>query len=444
VQAFANVNYYQKALEVQELGYLYEAIQYYKLELKKHPQNYKAQTNLAVLQFQLKDLSNAESTMLKSLEQNPFSIDANFNLAMMYKKIGKLKKAAQYFEYAQKLRPTLFEPYYQLAKVYEKLGYYQKTLKMYEKSIAKKPSDPALHYFLAKFLVENKRFQKAEKKFLDALELSPDEFKINYDYALLLEQLPKREPSAAKQFKKVLDIDENHVESRYKLAMIYKEMRDFEESFEQLKKILDYDGQHISSHYQLGMIYKKWKKWDLAAKKFKKVLALDKKHIKAYEKLALIYVDQKKYDLAASQYFKLSYHHPRYVKAYIFRGWLFELVGNIEGAKKEYQKALTIAPKNTEALRNLADLNYHAHRYTEAFSSYNKILKLNPKDEYARFQAGMSLKKQDKLEMAGYHFKKIDKKSQYYPEAKSYLTDIYKRLSYSDLMGKNNRLPASK
>ncbi|MBT5092698.1 MAG: tetratricopeptide repeat protein, partial [Halobacteriovoraceae bacterium] len=218
-----------------------------------------------------------------------------------------------------------------------------------------KPKDISIRFEHAHFLIKNLQYQLAEKEFWKMLELDKKNHLINFEYALLLDKMKNRADNAITQYNNVILVKPENRIARYNLARNYERVKLWKEAKQHYQIVLVKDPRHYPANIRLGIIARKENKDQLAFKHFDKAIAANPKVILPYEEKALILTKQEKYDLAAAQYELLIGQHKNYARAYVFKGWLFEKLGELKNAEGQYKKAVRLDKDSDYSARNLKE-----------------------------------------------------------------------------------------
>ena len=100
--------------------------------------------------------------------------------------------------------------------------------------------------------------------------------------------------------------------------------------------------------------------WGAAERSIRNALAADANSLEAYEVLALVFLKQNRPAEALAEYEKLAERQPKSVSHPTAIGMLNEIQNRRDEAKRWYERALTIDPRNAVAANNLA--NYYLDR----------------------------------------------------------------------------------
>ena len=121
-------------------------------------------------------------------------------------------------------------------------------------------------------------------------------------------------------FNNALNIEPKSIEARYALGMFCQENEEYNKAIEAYTTILQIDPDYREAHYNLGYIH-------------------------------LVYL--KVYDVAAKHFTDAINCDSNFAEAYYNRGYCFELLGDINNAKTDYEKALKIKTNYSKAIEGL-------------------------------------------------------------------------------------------
>lgn len=127
------------------------------------------------------------------------------------------------------------------------------------------------------------------------------------------------------------------------------------EAVKEYKKALTLSPKGTGFHFGLGLIYRSQGKLDLAIKEFKRENAIVPNHDVFYY-LGEIYKQRKQYDLAIEAYQNAIKTGSFDADAHFGLATVYEMKGEKELAKKEYQETLRFVPDHAGALAGLKRL----------------------------------------------------------------------------------------
>lgn len=135
---------------------------------------FRAYHNLAYLQIERGDYSEAMENLKKSLEINPKFADAYSTLGALYYRLGLYKKSVEMFEKALEVSAGFNETVLtNLAAVYAVLGQHQKAREIYQKIIKITPWLERAYYNYAVSLIATNEYDEALKNLNECLRLNP-------------------------------------------------------------------------------------------------------------------------------------------------------------------------------------------------------------------------------------------------------------------------------
>lgn len=190
---------------------------------------------------------------------------------------------------------------------------------------------------------------------------------------------------------KALDIDELNAKADFIRGMAYKDLGDTAKAVKCFEKTVEKDQQYFHAYMQLGLLYSK-KKSKLAESYFNNALNVNPQSTEALYALAFFYQENEEYNKAIEKYtmiiqldpknknayYNLGYIHlvylrvyeeaikyfseaikidPNYAEALYNRGYCFELLGNVNMARQDYQMALKVKTNYQRAIDGLNRLD---------------------------------------------------------------------------------------
>ena len=121
-------------------------------------------------------------------------------------------------------------------------------------------------------------------------------------FALALQYHQKNNFQAAEQlYKKILEIEPDHIESNFRLGSLLVQTRNFDTAQQLLNKVIQVDPNHARAHNNLGIAFQKMKKNQEAINCYEKAIQINPNLADAYCNLALLYMNTNR-DEKALQY----------------------------------------------------------------------------------------------------------------------------------------------
>lgn len=226
-------------------------------------------------------------------------------------------------------------------------------------------------------------------------------------------------------YKKIIEIDPQHIGSLNNLGIILIGKRKFKEAKNLFNKIIQINPSYSSSYNSLGIINKTQNNLNAAINYFKKAVEINSKDFYAFNNLGLIF-RQKNENIKALEYFEKSISiNPKFDQVYNNIGTLYYEFGKFDEAIKSFENALKINPYLTEVYCNLGLVYEQLGEPYKAFNYYDKVRKNDKNYLIARYNLGNLFLKDHQYEKAIKIFESID-----FGKSKSFLLRCYFKLNY--------------
>ncbi len=217
---------------------------------------------------------------------------------------------------------------------------------------------------------------------------------------------------ATEEFRKVLALAPNLLEAEVNLGLAYHSLAEYDLAVRHLTKALRERPNLLASNVIVGMDYLKIGFPDKAGPFLQRSLKLDPSNIEARQALALSYMAQENFGSAADEFrqlasldpdkseawFKLGHQYLdlsarlAYRGAHLYResAWGHRFLGDLlfqrnrwDEAAREYQKALSVDPKQSGLHTSLGQAYLHAGKLPEAEAEFHLELQLDSENELA-------------------------------------------------------------
>lgn len=212
--------------------------------------------NLAVLDLAEDETQNAIKRLKKLLKEADDFKEGWYQLGKIYMQNRRFKEARECFETAVALeeRPAFLDA---VGETYLMKNEFQEALPWFDKAL----SIDSLYYpamFHSGLAYESlKKDNEAEKSYRDALRCRPDlDNALNNLGGLLYRQ--GRTQEALEMYRKVLTVNASHIGACFNLALILKDLEEFEEASGLFLNVLALDRGLSEPHKHLAEILKKW------------------------------------------------------------------------------------------------------------------------------------------------------------------------------------------
>lgn len=463
-------NLFFEAENARLLGDRAKAYKLYKELSTKFPNNATALYNFARIQFQKKELVEAEENAEKALKldpQNKYYQELYTQLLVFNR---KLKKAQTQYSLMLKREPRNQEYLYEQSLLYLKAGNFDKSLESLnqleklmgfnEDIILQRKSLLLQQGRVDEAIVEVRKLQQSDKGNLDyplmlidiyegskqALKVNEVYKEIETDYALnplaqlaLAEYYQKRQdPVRYKEFMNKV-MQNRNMDVQTKIALITPSLRNFDtDSVKDQELIIEWaksiHEESPQSKEAIGLyadVLFVSKKYSSALENYKKYLSVDSSNFTVWNQIMSIYFDQLKYDSVLYFAKPCTQIFPKNPMPAFYTGIVHQQNKNYDAAIIAYQKTIKLETKNGALLgqvyANLGDIYQNQGDFEKSDSCFDKSLVYQPDEattlnNYAYY---LSLRKQrlNEAEM-------MSKKSLVLqPDSKSFL-DTYGWIRY--------------
>ena len=269
----------------------------------------------AKLYLEKKETDNALNDINKAITLDPDKAAYYCALSDINFAAGKITNCAEALNKALSLEPKNTEALLKLAELYFYFKKYDKTFEYINKALAVDKLNPNAYFMRAMALKEYGDTAKAVADFHTTVEQDPQNYDAYIELGLLY--TVKKNHLALDYLDNALSISPNSIEALYAKAMFYQETADYNAAVETYTNIIHLDPKYKNAYYNLGYIY-------------------------------LVYL--KNYNVAIDYFNKAIACDPAYAEAFYNRAYAFELKGDINNARSDYQKAIDIKPKYQKAL----------------------------------------------------------------------------------------------
>jgi tetratricopeptide (TPR) repeat protein len=199
----------------------------------------------------------------------------------------------------------------------------------------------------------------------------------------------------------------------YAEALAVSKNKFLDKAMEYIDKALALDPRSVDAYIVKGDIYTEKNIGTDAALNYNKALDIDKISVEAILRKAVLYRRTMSYDVAIETLNDALKVDPSFAPAYREMGENYYLKGNIERAKEEYKKYLSLSKNNISARLRYASLLFRTKDYQNSLTEAEQLLKMNPENitatrirAYAGFETGNYKLTREALDMI---FKKVDK-----------------------------------
>ena len=295
----------------------------------------------------------------KALEINPDHANAHYNLGFAYREEGNdklakqkfalydelLKQEGEYIEIPEKLTSEDIEKYITLGDNFFKEGKFDESIAEYKKALEIKPRDDIL----------NKLGQAHQQKRL-AGKSEEQPAKIDtFTSKKTLDEMPRLETE-----------QELSIEELYDRGISYYDKGMIDKAIEEFKEVLELDPEDVETHHHLGNAYADKEMFDEAILIYEKIVEKNPEFIDVYLSLGMLYLDMDMVDEAISLCKQAISANPDDSFLCFHLGEAYVRNEQYEEAITAFNKAISINPMDPETQYRLAESYYKTKQYDMA------------------------------------------------------------------------------
>jgi len=229
-------------------------------------------------------------------------------------------------------------------------------------------------------LINSSRFKEAQNLLLTELNNFNNDAVFFYTLGFVFNCLNDLE-NAELNYKTAIILDDQYIEPKFNLAIIYYRKSKFEDSEKILKSIINLNPKEFNSLYNLGVINFQKRDLSSAISYFKEVISLKEDYFPAYHQLAASYEIQGEFDLAI-EYYKKAIHFDKdgLCLSYNNLGNVYLSLREHQQAYSSFQKALSLKGNKAGIYFNLGIASYELNNIAEALDCFEKSIELDDKN----------------------------------------------------------------
>lgn len=235
----------------------------------------------------------------------------------------------------------------------------------------------------------------------------PEVFESNLNLGLMLDRAHKPEAEqflrAATTLKPTAHPAEGQARAWLALAHLIENTKP-EDALKAYAKASELTPKDPEPHLSAGLLHERRKEFATAEAEYKQVLALDARASEAVIGLTNLYMKSGRLGEAEPLLRKLAAERPEDAGIHLQLGRVLEAQGKKDDAITELQTALKLAPADSDAQRELADLYTGAGKNDLAEGVYRSLLTAHPNDAELHRGLGQALLRQKKFQEAQQEF----------------------------------------
>ena len=283
--------------------------------------------------------------------------------------------------------PLKSENYYtilDLALLHYKEGNYNDSLGLILEARDLKRFDAALAHLggLSAFRLGN--LQLAKELINEAIGYSPEDAS-NWNVLGEILRLSKEPLEAIKAFQTAISLDPSLADVYSNLGNVYSDADAFEDAAAAYRKALSIQPLHVDALFNLGNIAFRAQRFSVALESYQKVLEVAPQHLGALNNFGLLLITLKQFDEADAIYKKVLSLNPNFLDGITSYAGMLHTIGKLSEALTIIEGSLTTLPiEQTLALRlRQAGILRELGQREAAMNAYRTALSLAPRNDEA-------------------------------------------------------------
>src|SRR6516164_4239078 len=207
-------------------------------------------------------------------------------------------------------------------------------------------------------------------------------------------------------YRKILAIDQNHVDSLHLLGLIAHQVGRHDMAVDLIRKAIALNDRIPTFHNNIGLALDALGRTQDAVGHYRRAIALKPTYVEAHNNLDSVLKRQGKLDEAVARYQRALALKPNYAEAHYNLGNALQDQDRLDEAVTQYQRALVCKPDYAEAHNNLGNVLKKQGKLEDAVSRYQQALALKPDFAEAHNNLGNALLDQAKADLAVAHYRR--------------------------------------
>ena len=315
-------------------------------------------------EWKVKDKEKYEEKLgelTKEIKDKPESSDAWFNRGQFYYDNNKFTEAIKDLTKAIELDPKSYSAYNRRATAYMSIGKYDLSLNDLEKAKTLKPYTIDTYLNKGACYIYLKQYNKAS----EMLEKSRKYIKNKEDYWNYYNGLgdiycfQRKYKKCLRYYKKATEYDDKKIRPYRILANVYGKLGKYEEEKKYACALIELNPFDSEGYENIGNYYQKKQDFNTAALNFEKALIIKPNSPMAMFGKGIANIKLNRSNEAIKCFdtiINMRDKKGRYEVIYLYRGVANGKLGNFEAAKKDFEKAIELAPKSKEGKTAVIEL----------------------------------------------------------------------------------------
>ena len=342
--------------------------------------------DLAIISEGRGELDEALSYCNLMIKMEPANSNAYLLKGWIWDDMNRPEEATEEFLQALAVSDKNYQAHHALAKLYVKTDK-DKALCHIEQALELLPNDAAFHATKARILQKTGNKQGAIAAYEEANTLDPRNPEYPYEKAELL-LTEKQTIAAIRQYGKAVALDEKHLPSLKRLAVLLREAQP-ESALSYINTVTTLEPENVDAALLKAHLHRHLGDDSGAIRQYKRVLELDDRLAAAYGALGYLRLplDEKK----ALQAFESAVElEPQNASFHFGKAQALQKSGRTEDAIQEYKQTISLDKENAKAYAELGYLHTQS-RPKEAVEYFDRAIALMPENPYYYAAKGEAL-----------------------------------------------------
>jgi tetratricopeptide (TPR) repeat protein len=354
-----------------------EAILEYRNVLESDPQNARALQRLGVAHFELREMGQAYSYLVRASQSDPDNLEVRSRLGIVQALSRRPDEARANAEFVLQKDPANLEGLAILAEVAESDAEVDAAIARVE-SVRSRVSEPHRASHLLGLLYAKKGdLPKAEAALQEAVKAAPASVEAHTALAQL--HLARHQPDLAeKEFAAAAQAAPAGSPARLRLADFYLAQKKLGQVRQVLTEVLKQDPDYTPAAVRLAELALLEKKYDDAETAIEGILKANPRHTGALLLRAQLRMVQRRTDEAIQALQTAIREEPKSPPAHYQLALAHLQAGHDALARTSLREAVTLSPGFAEAVLRLAQMNLDANAPGPAIDDLQKLLRVRP------------------------------------------------------------------
>ncbi len=355
-----------------------EAVEIYEQVLRRNPRCDEASVNLIALGMQRKDYALVRQYAQALLTRNETAQAALEGLATAAFAEEQYGEAAGYYCRMVDLHPRNYDYWFNLGVTFQKHGKLLDAAAAYQNAASLRPDATAAHINLAAVYHEMGDLQGSRQALEAALAVAPERTDLRYQRAATIEELGLTQEAEALYAELSERDSAERDDAQFRLGYLKLQREDYFGAVECLRACLQRRPAWSAAELNLALAY--WKLGQHAASQevLQELLKREPANLEAVRGMSANALEQKETANALRWHLNLQELGDRSPEVLQNTAILFQQVGEIDNAIRNYREAIAAKPDFAEALLNLGHALEATGDHKAARDSWVKALEIKP------------------------------------------------------------------